>query len=104
MLAIYLLTMLTYLCRFDPRSVLAFAGIVVAYVCLSIRPSMRQPWAGPRDNVWPIQARITKFEPEVQNTLVKIPIVLWVINLDPLIFKAKFNLTLKMPILSLSAP
>ena len=33
-------------------------------------------WACPRHNSPPIQARITKFGPEAQNTLVKIPIVL----------------------------
>ena len=35
-------------------------------------------WACPCDNSSPLQARITKFEPELQNTLVKIPIVLGV--------------------------
>ena len=33
-------------------------------------------WACPWDSSSPIQARATKFRPEVQNTLVKIPIVL----------------------------
>ena len=33
-------------------------------------------WTCPHHNSSPIQSRITKFEPEVQNTLVKIPIVL----------------------------
>ena len=33
-------------------------------------------WACPHHNSPPIQARISKFGPEVQNTLVKIPIVL----------------------------
>ena len=31
-------------------------------------------WACPRDNSSPVQARITKFGPKVQNTWVKIPI------------------------------
>ena len=35
-------------------------------------------WACPSDNLSPIQARTTKFGPEVQNTLVKNPIVLGV--------------------------
>ena len=35
-------------------------------------------WACPWDNSSPVQARATKFGPEVQNTLVKIPIVLGV--------------------------
>ena len=33
-------------------------------------------WACPRNNVTPVQARTTKFGPDVENTLVKIPIVL----------------------------
>ena len=33
-------------------------------------------WACPHNNSPPIQARITKFGPEVQHTLVKIPVVL----------------------------
>ena len=33
-------------------------------------------WACPHHNSSPIQARITKFGPEVQNTKIKIPIVL----------------------------
>ena len=46
------------------------------------RPNLRSKskftpfWACPHHNSSPIQARITKFGPEVQNTLVKIPIVL----------------------------
>ena len=45
-------------------------------------------WACPRDNSSPVQARVTKFGPEVLNTLVKIPVVLgvdWAWNV-------KFNL------------
>ena len=33
-------------------------------------------WACPRDNPSPVQARATKFRPQVQNTLIKVPIVL----------------------------
>ena len=33
-------------------------------------------WARPNHNSLPIQARITQFGPEVQNSLVKVPIVL----------------------------
>ena len=40
-------------------------------MCLCVRLSL----ACPRDNLSPVQARITKFGPEEQNTLVKIPIV-----------------------------
>ena len=39
-------------------------------------------WACPHHNSPLIQARITKFGPEVQNTLVKTPIVLGAIDLD----------------------
>ena len=44
-----------------------------ACVCLCVR----QSWACPSDNSSTVQARITKFGPEKQNTLVKIPIVFW---------------------------
>ena len=44
-------------------------------------------WACPRDNPSPVHARATKFEPEVLNTLVKIPVVLgvdwaWLVNFN----------------------
>ena len=40
-------------------------------------------WACPHHNSLPIEARITKFGPAVQNTLVQIPIVFWgAIDLD----------------------
>ena len=46
------------------------------------------------------QSRTTKFEPEMKNSLVKIPLVLFWLTL---IFKVNFNLKLKMfPMLSLS--
>ena len=45
-------------------------GIVVA----PVRPSVRHKVC-PRDNSSPVQARITKFGPKMQNTLVKVPIV-----------------------------
>ena len=54
------------------------SGIAVASVCLSVCLCVRQSLACPRDNLSPVQARITKFGPEEQNTLVKIPIVLGV--------------------------
>ena len=31
----------------------------------------------PRNNSSPVQARFTKFEPDVQNNLFNIPVVLW---------------------------
>ena len=51
------------------------SGIVVASVCLSVCLCVRQSLACPHNNLSTVQARITKFRPEEQNTLVKIPIV-----------------------------
>ena len=45
-------------------------------------PYVHQHWACPLNNLWPIQARITKLRPEVKNTLVKIPIVWELIDFD----------------------
>ena len=42
-------------------------------VCLCVRPCVRQSWACPRDNSLAVKARITKFGPEMEKTLVKIP-------------------------------
>ena len=55
------------------------SGIVVACVCVCVCVCLcvRQSWACPSDNSSTVQARITKFGPEKQNTLVKIPIVFW---------------------------
>ena len=50
------------------------SGIVVACVC----SCGRQSRACPRDNLSLVLARITKFEPDMQNNLIKIPIVLGV--------------------------
>ena len=50
------------------------SGIVVACVC----SCGRQSRACPRDNLWLVPARITKFEPDMQNILVKISVVLGV--------------------------
>ena len=49
------------------------SGIVVAgSVCMCVCLSVCQSRACPLDNSWPIQARITTFGPNVQNTLVKV--------------------------------
>ena len=48
-----------------------------ASVCLSVCLSVCQSRVCPRDNSSPVQARITKFGAQMQNTLVKVPIVLW---------------------------
>ena len=62
---------------FYPRPVLAFGYCgclcVCVYVCVCL--CVRQSWACRSDNSSTVQARITKFGPEKQNTLVKIPIV-----------------------------
>ena len=60
------------------------SGIVVACVCvcvcvcvcLSVCLSVCQSLACPRDNSGPVEARIAKFWPKMQKTLVKVPIVL----------------------------
>ena len=58
------------------------SGIVVACVCLCVCVyvcvCVRQSWVCPSDNLPPVQGRITKFGPHVQNNLVKIPILLGV--------------------------
>ena len=56
--------------------------IVVACICLCASVSVHQPFASLRANMWPIQVRITKLGPEVQNTLDKISVVLGVIGID----------------------
>ena len=45
-------------------------------MCVSMCMSMCQPWTCLCHNSSPVQARVTKFGPEVQNTLVKIPIII----------------------------
>ena len=58
--------------QFLPRPVLAFGYCR----CLRLSVCVRQPPACPHHNSLPIRARFTKFGPEVQNSLVKIPIIL----------------------------
>ena len=58
---------------FYPRPVLAFG--YCRCPCPSVHPSVRHQVC-PHDNSSPVQARITKFGPKMQNTLVKVPIVL----------------------------
>ena len=54
------------------------SDIAVACVC----PCGRQSRACPHDNLWLVPARITKFEPDMQNILGKIHIALGLIDLD----------------------
>ena len=49
--------------------------LVLALYCLRLCPSVCQSRASPHNNS-PVQPRLTKFRPELQNTLVKVPIVL----------------------------
>ena len=46
------------------------------HMCVCPWVCAHQPWTCPCDNFSPVYSRITKFGPEVQNTFVKIPIVL----------------------------
>ena len=61
--------------QFLPEAIFDLPSIVVACVCLCVRSfvhaSVCQPWACTRDNLWPIQVKITKFGPDVQNTLLR---------------------------------
>ena len=68
------------------------SGIVVACVCMCVHVfvCVCHSLACPRDNSGPVQARITKFGPKMQKTLVKVPIVLG--GQLTLTFKVKFNL------------
>ena len=69
------------------------SGIVVACVCVCVCVclSVCQSLACPRDNSVPVQARIAKFGPKMQKTLVKVPIVFGAIDLWP----SRSNLTSK---------
>ena len=65
---------------FYPRPVLAFGYCrclrLCVCVCVSVCLSVCQSLACPCDNSGPVQARIAKFGPKMQKTLVKVPIVL----------------------------
>ena len=60
--------------HFYPRPVLAFGYCHRLRLCVC--PCVCQSLACPRDNSGPVQARIAKFGPKMQKTLVKVPIVL----------------------------
>ena len=63
---------------FNPRPVLAFGYChhLRLCVCSCVCQSVCQSLACPRDNSGPVQARIAKFGPKMQKTLVNVPIVL----------------------------
>ena len=71
--------------------VLSLPASVCVYVCLSVCQSL----ACLHDNSEPIQARITKFIPKMQTTLIKVPVVLWTDRPWPsrsdLTWKSKFT-------------
>ena len=60
------------------RSLLIWGGqlTLTSRSNLTSKSEFTQFWACPDHNSLPIQARITKFGPEVENSLVKVPIVL----------------------------
>ena len=62
---------------FSPRTVLAigYCPCLRLCVCPRVCQSVCQSLARPHDNSRPVQARITKFRPKMQKTLVKAPIV-----------------------------
>ena len=71
-------------------------------VCVYVWVCIHQSWVCPCDHLSRVQNRITKFGPEVQNTLVKIPFVFG-INW-PWPSRLNFNFKVKIyPILSLCA-
>ena len=71
--------------QFWPSGIVLACICVCLSVCLSVRLSVClsvclcvcQSRVCPCDNSSPVQARITKFGAQMQNTLVKVPIVLW---------------------------
>ena len=78
----WLLLYITHLTKptisFYPRPVLAFGycRCLRLCVCVSVCLCVCQSLACPRDNSGPVQARIAKFGPKMQKTLIKVPIVL----------------------------
>ena len=79
--------------HFYPRPVLAFGYCRCLRLCVCL--SVCQSLACPRDNSGSVQARITQFEPKMQRTLVKVPIVLWTdrpwLSRSNLTWKSKFT-------------
>ena len=92
-----------HFCPFYLRPVLALSYCHCLYLCVCVSVSVCQTRFCPCDNSSPVQARTTKFGQKwkMQNTLIKIPIVLGVDGSWP----SRSNLTkienLTMPILSI---
>ena len=90
-------------------------GFRVLSLPASVRPSVRHQVC-PRDNSTPVQARLTKFGQNMQNTSLMVPTVFFFFcffffffggggGQSTLTFKVKFNFKVKIyPILSLSTP
>ena len=87
-------------CNPDKRNLISYLRPSLAFgycrclhmsMCLYVRACVCQPRVHPRHNSSPFQARITKFGSEVQNTLVKIPIV----SQDGLPWPSRLSLTSK---------
>ena len=81
-------------CHFLPEASFGLQVLwLPASVCVSV--CVCQSFACPRDNSGLVQARITKFGPQMQKTLVKFSIVLWTDRRWPsrsnLIWKSKFT-------------
>ena len=96
------LCLLFLLCLFFTRGQFWPLDVVVACVCVcvSIRPSVCQSRSCPRDNSWPVQARIIKFGLNVKKHIDQGPCCFE--GQLILTFLVKFNLKLKFyPILSL---
>ena len=85
--------------NFYPRPVLAFGHCRCLH--MPVRVCIRISTLGcPRHNLSPVPTRTTKIGPEVQTTLVRLPIVWGSLIVD---FKVKFNFKIKMcPILCMS--
>ena len=89
--------------KFLPEASFCPLGVAIACICVRVcvpvclRVSVCQPRAYPRHNSSPVQARVTKFGPEIRNVkhLGKDPYFGGGAGWLTLAFKVKFNLKLK---------
>ena len=77
-----------------PKPHLRVQFVLVKFLTVKVKFNLKSEFTPfgdfPHHNLLPIQARVTKFGPEVQNSLVKIPIIFgWQLTLN---FKVKFDL------------